>query len=112
MTEITFKLEGPDLASRRTAASVRHNVISHVASGKRVVVDLSQVESISFSYADELFGVIAAVQGWDWLTKNVEVAGANQEILRVIAESINRRLKETGQPVKQVHSRAPLTLIL
>lgn len=101
MTDITLKLEGPDLASRRTAAKIRHSVISHVAAGKRVVVDLSGVESISFSYADELFGVIAAVQGWDWLVKNLEVAGAKKEVLWVIAESINRRLKETGQTVKQ-----------
>jgi len=101
MTEITIKLTGPDLASRQTAAGVRHNVISHIASGKNVVLDLGQVESVSYSYADELFGVIAAVQGWEWLTKNIKVAGANEEVLRVIAESISRRLKETGQPVKR-----------
>lgn len=101
MTEVSIKLEGPDLASRRTAASERHQIIGQVASGKRVAVDLSRVVTVSYSYADELFGVIAAVQGWEWLTKNVKLVGANKEVLRVVAESVNRRLKETGQPVKR-----------
>src|SRR3989344_913152 len=61
MTEITIKLEGPDLASRKTAA----------------------------------------IEGWEWLIKNVQLKGANEHVLRVVAEAINRRLKETGQPVKR-----------
>jgi hypothetical protein len=54
---------------------------------------------ISKPIADELFGVLAAVRGWDWLSKAVRLEGANEHVLRVIAEVINRRLKEAGQPI-------------
>ena len=101
MTEITIKLEGPDLASRKTAAVDRHKLLGHTAAGNKVAIDLSSVLSLSYSYADELIGVLAAVQGWEWLIKNVQLKNANEHVLRVIAEAINRRLKETGQPVKR-----------
>jgi len=100
MVEITITLSGPDLASRKTAAIERHKLISQTASGSHLVVDLSQVISVSYSYADELFGVLVAVQGWEWFMKNVKLRGANEHVLRVTAEAINRRLKESGRPVK------------
>ena len=42
---------------------------------------------------------LAAVQGWDWLSKTVRLESVNEHVLRVIAEVINRRLKEIGQPI-------------
>lgn len=101
MTDATIKLPGTDLASRQTAATVRYNVASVVSSGNKVVVDLSDIESLSYSYADELFGVIAATQGFEWLVENVKIANAKEHVLRVIAEVISRRLKETGQPIRR-----------
>lgn len=101
MAEITIALPGTDLASRNSAATVRYNVVNAVSSGKVAVIDLSAVASVSYSYADELFGVLAATQGWDWFIKNVRIVGAREPVLRVIAEVINRRLKETGQPIKR-----------
>ena len=101
MTDTIIKLPGTDLASRQTASNVRYNVASVVSSGNDVVIDLSDVESVSYSYADELFGVIAATQGFDWLVEKVKIVHAKEHVLRVIAEVVNRRLKETGQPIRQ-----------
>ena len=101
MAEITITLPGTDLASRNSAATVRYNVVGAVSSGNVVIVDLSTVLSVSYSYADELFGVLAAIQGWEWFIKNVRLVGATESVLRVIAEVINRRLKETGQPIRR-----------
>ena len=101
MAEITIKLEGPDLASRKTAAVERHKLLGHTAAGNKVAIDLSSVLSLSCSYADELIGVLAAVQGWEWLIKYVQLKNANEHVLRVVAEAVSRRLKETGQPVKR-----------
>ena len=101
MTETIIKLPGTDLASRQTAATVRYNVASAVSAGNRVVIDLSEIESVSYSYVDELFGVIAATQGFDWLVENVKIVNAKEHVLRVIAEVISRRLKETGQPIRR-----------
>ena len=101
MTDTIIKLPGTDLASRHTAATVRYNVASAVSAGNRVIVDLSEIESLSYSYADELFGVIAATRGFDWLVEKVKIANAKEHVLRVIAEVVSRRLKETGQPIRR-----------
>lgn len=101
MNDTIIKLPGTDLASRQTAATVRYNVASAVSSGNKVVIDLSEIESLSYSYADELFGVIAATQGFDWLVDHVRIVHAKEHVLRVIAEVISRRLKETGQPIRR-----------
>jgi hypothetical protein len=94
MAEIALRLTGPDLASRKTAAIERNTLLSHVAAGNRIRVDLSRVVSLSYAYADELFGVLVVVKGWGWLTKNVRLSNANERVLRVAAEVISRRLKE------------------
>ena len=101
MTDAIIKLPGTDLASRHTAATVRYNVASAVSAGNRVVIDLSEIESVSYSYADELFGVIAATQGFDWLVENVKIVNTKEHVLRIIAEVIGRRLKETGQTIRR-----------
>ena len=101
MTDTIIKVPGTDLASRQTAATVRYNVASAVSAGNMVVIDLSAVESASYSYADELFGVIAATQGFDWLVEKVKIVNAKKHVLLVIAEVISRRLKETGQPIRR-----------
>ena len=59
MTEITIKLEGTDLASRKSAAHERHTLVEYITAGNKVVVDLSDVISMSYGYADELFGMLA-----------------------------------------------------
>lgn len=101
MSDIIIALPGTDLASRTSAATVRYNVVSAISSGNKVVVDLAAVESLSYSYADELFGVLAALQGFDWLVEKTRIVNAKEHVLRVIAEVISRRLKETGQPIQR-----------
>ena len=90
--QITVKLPGPDLASRKTAAAQRSQVTDLVGHGKKVVIDLSTVLSISASYADELFGVLAATHDLGWLRENVKVRGAQEPVLRSIALAVKRRL--------------------
>lgn len=43
MADITIKLIGPDLASRKTAAIERHKLLGYAAAGNKIVVDLSVV---------------------------------------------------------------------
>lgn len=64
-----------------------------------MTVNLSKVVSVSHSYVDEFFGVLTAVKDWDWFTKNVHLKDVNEHVLRVIAEAIDRQLKETGQQI-------------
>lgn len=99
MADINFKLNGPDLASRTAAAKDRAYLLANVAADHVVAVDLSEVISLSHSYADELFGVLAAEQGWEWFIKNIKLRNPNEHTLRVVAEVIKLRLQETGQPI-------------
>jgi len=95
MSNLKLKLQGPDLSSRYAAAEQRRHVVALLRNGDSVVVELTSVESISESYADELFGVLAAVYGLDWLRSNVKVEVSNEHVLRTIAVAIKKRLNET-----------------
>ena len=101
MTEIVITLPSSDLASRRTAAVERHKIISQIQQGNQVSVDLINVESLSYSYADELFGVTVANKGLDWLVNNISIINARESVLRVVAEVVKLRLNETGQTFRR-----------
>lgn len=98
MTQGLIKLTGSDLASRQVAANYRAELLRLVANNGITEIDLSDVISVSYSFADELFGVLAATHGWVWFTNFVRLRGANEHVLRVIAEVVLRRLRETDHP--------------
>jgi len=99
MTAVTIKFEGSDLSSRSAAAIQRHKIAKQISLDYHIVIDLSNVLSISHSYADELFGVLVEVYGVDKLLANIEFTQASEHILQNIASVIYLRLKETGQPI-------------
>jgi len=86
---------GTDLASRQSAALLRHDIDSVLLAGDKVVVDLSCVESISESYADELFGVLALSGGLAVFSANVLIRGASSDVLRRVAGAIKERLGQS-----------------
>ena len=104
MSNVLLKLQNSDLASRSSAVRERYNLVSAVQQGQQVVVDLSEVLSISESYADELFGVLAAHYGLEWITWNVALIDVADTVLEVIATVIDRRLVEANneQPVLKI----------
>lgn len=83
---------GVDLASRQSAARLRQEIELELEGGRCVVVDLGHVESISESYADELFGVLAAKYGLHSFTELVSIVGASSQVLYSVARSIKERL--------------------
>jgi hypothetical protein len=48
------------MASRSSAARECYRLVNAVQQGQQVSIDLSEVLSVSESYADELFGILAA----------------------------------------------------
>ena len=81
-----------DLASRQAAAELRAQIEQLVLSGNKVSIDLSAVLSISESYADELFGVLALRYGLEWLTNYVAIRHPSSFVFRAIASAIRQRL--------------------
>ncbi len=88
-----FSPEGTDLASRRSAAHLRNQVADVLKSGDKVTFDLSNVVSLSESYADELFGVLVLEYGITEFVASVSIRGASRNVLRRIAEAIKERLE-------------------
>jgi len=88
---------GVDLASRQSAARLRQDVESELGRGGNVVVDLGDVESISESYADELFGVLAAKYGLPSFSATVTIVGASSQVLYSVARAIKERLSSGNQ---------------
>lgn len=94
MKRIAFAPEYTDLASRRLAADLRVGVAAALSEGHSVSIDLGNVESISESYADELFGVLAVGLGLEVFVKKVSILRANEHVLRVIAHALKDRLEQ------------------
>jgi len=95
-----IKITDTDLASRQAAAKLRSLIEQQVLSGDKVSIDLGAVFSISESYADELFGVLALRYGLDWLTDHVALKNQKAFVFRAIADAIRQRLssKSPGTP--------------
>lgn len=89
-----FKIADTDLASRQAAAELRAQIVQHVLTGskQRASIDFSNVLSISESYADELFGVLALRYGLEWLTNSVVIHQASPFVFRAISNAIRQRL--------------------
>lgn len=97
----TITLDGPDLTSRRAAVPVRLKVEALASAKNRVVIDLTAVESVSDSFADELFGVLALNNGLKWCSDHISVY-ARDSVLRAIAAVVERRCAERGEDPLQI----------
>lgn len=91
MNKIDIRLPGGDLASRRLAIDERHKIEGYIANNTTVFLDLSNVESISESYSDELFGILAAKNGVSNLLSHLKIENAKTSVLLSIATVIKRR---------------------
>lgn len=94
MTGIKISLPGGDLASRHLAVAERQKIESYLNEKQKVEVDLKEVESISESYSDELFGVLVAKLGLAGVLSLLHVINANQTTLKSIAIVMHRRSLE------------------
>lgn len=95
-----FSPNGKDLASRTSARLLRIQVELYVSTGKLAVIDLTNVISISESYADELFAVLVEDYGLEWFSKNIKILNHpinSTGVLRSIATAIRRRLENQAK---------------
>ncbi|RTR01970.1 STAS-like domain-containing protein [Halomonas nitroreducens] len=88
----TLKYKG-SLANRNTAAQERHQIEELAYKGEQVVLDYSEVSSLSGSYADELFGVFTQRHGAQALKSTLKVKGASQAVAHAIGQAIQQRMK-------------------
>ena len=91
MKTISLKYEG-SLANRVTAASERKRIEDAVSKGEHVVIDYSNVVSLSGSYADELFGSLVKHHGAEFIKTSIKVIGASKDTARSIGVAIQNRM--------------------
>lgn len=87
----TFAFRHSDLASRSLASKERSALYRQLHDHEQIVIDLASVESISESFADELFGVLVLERGFDFVIKHVKIINAADDVLRSIAIAMKRR---------------------
>lgn len=95
-----FCPEGSDLASRVSARNLRSKAEQAVKAGNIAVIDLTNVISISESYADELFAVLVEQHGLEWFSNNVKLLhdkSSQNGVFRSIATAIRRRLERSQE---------------
>lgn len=85
---------GTFLSSRRSAGALRQRV---EAANLPVVIDFSDVQSLSDSFADEFFAVLVQNRGHDWFAENVSVKELTGENRHTVLRAIHLRCE--SQPV-------------
>lgn len=91
MKQNTYTFVKSCLSSRPYGAGIRGEWISMLQQGEVLTVDCSKVESISYSFADELFGVLSLELGQAKLIELIKLANINEACLQTIAEAIQER---------------------
>lgn len=86
-----YTFDRTDLASRALAAEERASIEALIVKEEQVKIDLSQVASISESYADELFGVLVLRHGLAFVANHLRFINASDSVLRPIAVAMKRR---------------------
>jgi hypothetical protein len=95
---ITFS--SSSLASRKSAFTVRQQLESRITpASSKVEIDFQNVDSLSSSYADELFGVLAEHYGLDFISKKIKISNASPDVYYAIAHAINQRISSNGKAV-------------
>lgn len=91
---------GTDLSNRQGAASLRARIISATAeSAEAVALDFTGVRTISDSFADELFGVLAIELGPEWIRSHLSITNLSPDIRQTILEAVQFRIdRQEEQP--------------
>jgi hypothetical protein len=87
-----FRLSGGDLSSRESGKIERQKIEAFVRDGTaKVSYDLSNVDSMAESFADELFGVLVLRYGIKRVLSCIDLHGACDHVLLCVARVMQRR---------------------
>lgn len=84
------------LANRTTAAQERLRIEKLADQGYQIILDYSDVVSLSGSYADELFGIYAYRHGVDGLKAAIKIKGASAAVGRAVGQAIQNRMSPSA----------------
>ncbi|MFW5878369.1 MAG: STAS-like domain-containing protein [Myxococcota bacterium] len=85
---------GRHLSSRERARRLRETLVRELGNEDwRLTVDLEGVCSISHSFADELFAVLAVQKGEEWFREHVVLINCSPTVRSSILEALRQRLQ-------------------
>lgn len=85
---------GTDLSSRSRAAALRAKLLKEIDDSRSIVLDFSNVRTVSHSFADELFAVLVATHGEEWFRTWFTLRGLGQDVRATILEAVSERLAQ------------------
>lgn len=94
---MSMKDFGSTLSTRQSGRIAFDAAMSALAQGERVEFDFSGVDSVTNSFADELFGRLALELGLEKLRANTSFSNINRTSARFIRSVIDRRLMLMAQ---------------
>lgn len=83
---------GTDLSSRSRGVELRSQIELECLAGSIVILDFQGVRTVSESFADEVFGILAVKHGEEWLRTRLSFKNASSTVRRSILEAIACRL--------------------
>lgn len=94
------------LLTRDRGERVRTKAERALAAGQDVVFDFSEVDVVTPSFADEVFGDLAVALGKESLRARIRVVHASKEVRHLLAVVVANRLRENGGPSAAESTRA------
>lgn len=85
---ITITFPSGHLATRKSAIPYRDRIISAIEGNLSIVINLSQTEGMSTSFADECIGILVKIYGWNTVKEKIRISGGNSSVAKTIATAI------------------------
>lgn len=89
--EIDFIKFGPVLATRPLGRRVRNEILENLQAGEKVVFNLSGVEMLSNSFADECFAKLLLEMDFDHLKQKTTFKNSIPSIQHIISYAMRAR---------------------
>jgi len=97
MTHNTLALQGL-LITRQSAKQYRNRMVNLLDEHASVTVDLSAVELLTPSFADECFGVLGQMYGPKIFRTRLKLTGITDDVKHLISVVLANRLKNRAKP--------------
>jgi hypothetical protein len=91
---INFSNIGISLGTRILGSKVRSQIESALSDNQFVTFDLTGVDTMSHSFADECFGKLVLNKDISFIKKNSTFKGAKKEVETIILFTIKERLSQ------------------
>ena len=89
------------LLTRDQGSALRGQVLQRLGTSRSVILDLTQVDALSPSFADELFGGLETEMGADF-KRRVRISCPKPEWKRLIASALGHRRREAARSKPRV----------